>query len=231
MKLQLLYAFAIATSSLFGANILLNPGFENLPLGSTFNVLDAGNTTDLPAWTVTGTSCHTINNCVLVLRSDYTEPSNVGTILFQPHGGNQSIDLTGGGNTGDGGVEQIVNLTVGTLYNLSFWLGNQDDRASNYTAPSQVQVFVNGVSQGIFTNSSSTNNQLNWAQFSLSFTPTVTSNTIRFQNATASSDSEAGLDDVSLDVAGSAVPEPSSVILAASALCVLGLVVRSRFRV
>jgi hypothetical protein len=227
MKIALVLLGCLLTCpAAFASNIFLNAGFETNALGSTFAVLDSGDTTDLPGWTVTGSACAIIDNCVLVLRSDYTEPSNVGTIAFQPHGGNQSLDLTGGGNTIDGGVQQAVNLTPGTLYNLSFWLGNMDNRASNYPLASSIEVFVNNVSQGVFTNSTSTDNAYNWSQFSFNFTPTMTSNVVRFSNATGSNDSAAGLDDVFLDAAPTAVPEPSTFVLLGVGLGTLRLVRR-----
>jgi len=76
-----------------------------------------------------------------------------------------------------------------------------DNRASNYSLPSTVQVVVNGVSLGNFTNSNNTNNVTNWQQFTTAFTAVAGNNTVQFVNATPVSDFMAGLDDVSLDLA------------------------------
>jgi hypothetical protein len=226
MKHKVAFLLAIGLTHLYGANILLNPGFESPAVGSGgVQILGTGSGA-LTNWTVTGVDCG--SNCVLILDTNYTEASNVGTLGFAAHGGNQSLDVTGAGNTLNGGIQQTVNLTINTNYALSFWVGNMDDRAFNYLVSSSVNVLVNGVSQGIFTNSNSTSNVTDWSQFSLNFVPTQVSNIIEFRNATASFDNLLGLDDVSLDAVDSAVPEP-----AAFGLVSLGLgaaaVLRRRF--
>jgi hypothetical protein len=115
-----------------------------------------------------------------------------------------------------------VLVSRGSWGKKRFWVGNMDDRATFYTLPSAIQVFVNGASQGTFSNDNNTNNQLNWKQFSFNFAASTASNTILFQNATNLNDSEAGLDDVFIDVASPPVPEPSTFGLTVSALGVLG---------
>lgn len=218
MRLHILTCWALGSISLYGGNLLLNPGFENPAIpANTFQVLGTGSTY-LDNWKVTGTVCSA--NCVTPLVTTYSESSNVGTIHFQSHGGNQSLDLTGNGNTVDGGVIQTVNLSTGVTYQLSFWVGNMDNQAANYTGASSIQVFLNGSSRGIFSNNASTANFINWAQSSLTFQATQDINTIEFRNATVG-DNEAGLDDVFLDQAPGGVPEPSTSILVALALIAL----------
>src|SRR6185295_11397236 len=137
---KLLLLILAASASLSASNIITNPGFEDPSISPpTFRVFGSGSTA-INGWTVTGSACAA--NCVLHLTDLYTEPSNIGTIAFLPHGGSQAPDLTGGGNTTDGGIEQTVNLTVGTTYTLSFWLGNMDDAAIGYTSPSTIVVFL-----------------------------------------------------------------------------------------
>src|SRR5689334_11779623 len=126
-RMMITFALTVAVSSLYAANLFLDPGFESLAISpSTFRQLGSGDTTNLPGWTVSGTTCG--SNCVLILTSLYTEANAaIGTITFQAHGGNQSLDLTGGGNTVDGGVEQTVTLAPGTNYTMNFWVGNMDN--------------------------------------------------------------------------------------------------------
>jgi hypothetical protein len=223
MKSLLFVVFS--APALFGANLFTNPGFEQNAIGSTFVVLGSGDSTSLPGWLTTGT-CG--GNCLLVLRDDYTEPSNAGTISFQPNGGTQSVDLTGSGNTLTGGLQQTVTLTPGLLYTLSFWLANMDNRASNYTLPSAAEVFINDVSQGTFTNAGTTNGFYTWAPFAFNFTASAASTTIRFSNATGLADNAAGLDDVFLDVASTDVPEPGTAGMLAIACAAAAVALRRR---
>jgi hypothetical protein len=230
MKLnrQIVGVFALALNSAYGSNILLNAGFETpLVSNGTFTQLGSGSSA-LTNWTVTGAACG--GNCILVIQTNYTEGSNAGTLQFQAHGGNNSLDITGAGNTVDGGVSQTVSLTPGLQYLLSFWVANMDDRASNYPLPASVQLLIGGASQGTFTNSNSTNNFNNWQQFSDSFTPLESSVSIEFRNATPAADNLAGLDDVFLDVAApvSSVPEPATFGLMALALGAIPVLRRMR---
>jgi hypothetical protein len=217
MKLKATVLLALGLTHLYGANILTNSGFETPAIGNGGAQILGTGSAALTGWTVTGAACGA--NCVLILDTNYTETSNVGTLGFQAHSGIQSLDLTGAGNTVDGGIQQVVNLTTSVNYLLTFWVGNMDNRATSYPSPSTVQLLINGVSQGNFTNSATTNNANNWAQSTFNFTPTQASNTIQFRNATPGTDNFAGLDDVFLDVAGAAgVPEPATFGLMSLAL-------------
>jgi hypothetical protein len=225
LNLQILGVLALGLNSAYGGNILLNPSFDSPLIGSgAIITLGAGSST-ITDWTVTGATCG--GNCVLILQTDYSENSNVGNLQFQAHSGNNSIDVTGAGNTLDGGVSQTVSLTPGLQYLLSFWVGNMDDRATVYPLPSSVQLLIGGVSQGTFTNSNSTNNFTNWTQFSQSFTPSTSSVSIEFRNATTG-DNLAGLDDVFLDVAPGSVPEPATFGLMALAFGAVAALRRMR---
>jgi len=96
MKRLLLLALAGA-SWMSAANILVNPGFEDPSIApDTFKVFGIGSTA-INGWTVTGSLCGV--NCVLQIASNYTEPSNIGTIQFLPHGGTQAPDPPTTANT------------------------------------------------------------------------------------------------------------------------------------
>src|SRR5260370_42289843 len=118
-------------------------------------------------WTVKGAGG---GICIGILAKGYMGSSSVGSLHFLAQGGNQSLDLTALNNSLVGGLQQVISLTGGQSYALSFWVGNMDNRASNYSLPSTVQVVVNGVSLGNFTNSNNTNNVTNWQQFTTAFT-------------------------------------------------------------
>jgi hypothetical protein len=57
MKMQSLLLLALGCCNLYGANILLNPGFESPVVGSGNLLLLGSGSSALTSWTVTGGSC------------------------------------------------------------------------------------------------------------------------------------------------------------------------------
>lgn len=81
------------------------------------------------------------------------------------------------------GVQQTVATNIGTAYDLSFWVGNISNPGGGYGTDSTVEVFIGGVSQGSFTNSSGfPGHTQTWEQFTLGFTASTTSTLIEFLN-------------------------------------------------
>lgn len=214
----------ICTAPLAAANILLNPSFESGGIAPSPGPTEATTLTDgLPGFTDWDTvgPCEA-GNCLLMVGTDYTE----NTLQFQANSGGRSVDLTGSGHSAfTGGISQTVNLAIGQLYQLTFFLGNIDE-ATSYASDSSLEVFINGISMGTFTNGAVTPNMVNWAQQSLIFTPTVGANTILFRDATPLSDHYAGLDDAFLDIVDT--PEPSTFVLIGGSLCGLAAFRRKR---
>jgi hypothetical protein len=206
---RILAIFAMAASaSTLSANLITNPGFEESEMSGTLEIVNTGGSF-ITGWTVSGAS-------VLMIENPYAE--NAGTLFFSAHGGDQHLDITGAGNTVSGAVSQTVATTVGADYTLSFWLGNQDDSDPIYPNASSVEVFLNGVSQGIFSNGADTSNDVNWALQSLNFRASSASTTVMFVSAT-NGDNFAGLDDVSLLAAPTnGVPEPGTYAMVGLAL-------------
>lgn len=194
------------------ANLLLNGGFEDPPLTGVYAAYDHGQS--IGGWLVFGTGQPTVAQ--LTLRADYQEYA--GTLSFSPHGGSVSLDMTGSGNRGANGVTQTVATTAGAAMALSFWLGNQDAAFGDYMLASAVEVFVDSVSVGVFSNADNNPADVNWKPFQLQFVAASSSTTIAFVNATPSGDNMAGLDDVVL----TAVPEPATALLLG--LAVAGLI-------
>jgi hypothetical protein len=211
---------AVSLGCLNGANLFVNSGFETPDILDTSATLPSGST-DLTGWTLTG-GCGL--NCVAILDDAYTEDVGGRLLEFRARTGQQSVDLTGSGNTLTGGISQAVALNPGFLYIITFWLGNMDNTAPfNYSLDSSIQVLVDGNSVGLFTNSNNLTDETQWTQFSAQFTATSASQTIEFRNATPGGDNMAGLDDVFVDQVA-VVPEPSTfgligIALAAAAGC------------
>jgi hypothetical protein len=207
--------------SVYGANLVANPGFEANPIfPSLFTTLSKGDTSSLPGWIINGSFCA---NCISIVDTTYTEASNVGILHFFSHSGNQFVDLTAGGTSFASDAQQGVSLVPGS-YRLSFWLGNMDNAASNYSGASIVQVMIQGAcgaNPTTFVNDNSTSGQINWQQFSMDFgcadfggIPGV----IDFVNVTVG-DHLVGLDDVSVI----ALPEPTTFVVTALGLVAAAL--------
>jgi len=71
---------------------------------------------------------------VSLVRDTFT----IGNLTFLPHSGKQSINLTGDISGEAAGVLQDVELQVGDEYQLTFWVGNEDNSAPNVTLDATV---------------------------------------------------------------------------------------------
>ena len=202
------------------ANLITNGGFELpvVPVGSFISV-PVGDSTTIPGWTVVGAA-----GFVSPISGAYT---NSG-ISFPAQEGAQWLDMTGNVSNQATGVEQLVTTEAGVSYDLSFWIGNVVGGAFGTT--SSVELFIDDVSFGIFTNSAGGATQA-WEEFDLILTASDTSTAIRFINRDATNDNSNGLDNVSVVVSGTPpppVPEPASLGLLALGLAAFGCATRQR---
>jgi hypothetical protein len=169
--------------------LLANGGFEcpTVTAGS-YLLVSPGST--FAGWTVVGASGN-----VAILSGTFT----TGSLAFPAHSGAQTLDLTGVSNTVTG-VQQVVPTSIGTVYTLSFWVGNIYDATGSFGTSSTVDALVDGtqVLSAVNTGGSGTST-LSWQQFSVQFTATGTSTTIALMNGDASNDSSNILDDVTLN--------------------------------
>jgi hypothetical protein len=205
-RLSALFLAALLTP--FAASAaLINGSFETPGIGSGYAQVGPGDPS-IAGWTVIGSQ-------VLLIHDTYTEPG----LAFSAQHGDQSLDLTGLGNPGFGGVQQSVATTAGATYTLTFFVGNQDDSNPNYTLDAAVNLFIDGSLTGTFVNPNSTPGDLNWLQFTVPVIAASNSTTIAFVSATPPPDNFAGLDNVSF----TAVPEPGSLALLGAAFAALGL--------
>lgn len=130
---------------------VMNGGFE-LPAAPVAGYTEHRGGSSFTGWNVVG-------NDVDLVNSSYTE----GALTFNANSGGQSLDLTGGGNSGfTNGVTQNVTTVVGQLYSLSFYVGRLSGNA-NYATPTTVGLsFDGGVVRELFTHSDVTANRVNW---------------------------------------------------------------------
>jgi Protein of unknown function (DUF642)/PEP-CTERM motif len=166
----------------YGPGCLGNCGGATFDLGATLATPGSG-------WVVT------TNNVDLVSVL-------AGVWSAAPKSGNQYLDLVGFGNTG--GIAQSFATTVGKVYNVSFWFGNNPDSTS--TASADVVVLgAPGISTE-FSHSFSATNNIGWTQFFGSFTANSAVSEIEFTNTVGANNGGVLLDSVSV----AAVPEPST---------------------
>lgn len=194
------------------ADLIQNGGFEQPPVPGTYPQL-----LDVPGGSGLITGWTTLGNDVLLIGNSYSEPGN--GVTFNAQSGNQSLDITGVGNTGPtDGITQTVNgTTAGQAYTLTFWVGKATSNLTSdtiYVGPASVGLKIDGGAVMTFTNSNSTPGAVNWQQFSIQFVATGSSTAITFLNETPVGTNYAGLDGVTLN----AVPEPGPLTLCAAGL-------------
>lgn len=213
--------------AIVGAQIV-NPGFEVPPtLPGAANIHGGG--ANLGGWQVVGPS-----NAIFLVNTSYAEPAN-GMAAFQAHGGMNSVDLSGPGNTGTAsGIQQMVPTIGGSQYLLSFFVGRALSRNGSgfYTGNPVIDVSIDGGPRVSFVNSNAgASGFVDWQQFGHQFTASGPSTLITFFNGNASSNvNEAGLDDVSIALVATAAPEPATIVLVAGALPLLAWAARRRRR-
>ncbi len=198
------------------ANLLTNGGFEQpLVTGATSESFPVGST-DIRGWLVVPFPPADVS----LVRDDFTADH----LTFLPHSGVQSLNLTGDISGEAAGVLQKVKLQMGDEYELTFWVGNQDNSAAHYSMDATVGLVVDDNFVHMYTNGDNSHHALNWKEFSYTFTPAKTSTSIEFENLTLPNEYYVGLDDASLvDLTPHAgTPEPNTLWLAGMTLWAAG---------
>jgi len=198
-------ATLLAAADSTRADLIVNGSFESpvVPVGS-FTDFAAGSTA-ITGWTVVGVDAAVVNTSFMQ-----------SGITFQAQDGNQWLDLAGvTSNSMLSGVSQDVATEVGRAYLLSFYVGSATDNV--FFFPSTVDLSINGGARVGYTNPAVPTDRLDWLLFTVQFTATSTTTNITFYNGGASNNFLNALDNVSL----TAVPEPSSLALAAVGLFAL----------
>lgn len=168
------------------ANIVVNGSFES-PLidNPCCNTITAGNA--FPGWDVT-------EGDVNQVAGTYAS-AGFANLALQ---GTQYLDLIG--QSGAGGISQVLSTVVGQTYRFTFGYSH------NLFAglPSASGFFDVGGLSGTVTHSTGTNADLDWQAFTGTFTATSTSTLLSFRNLTGDGSAGLLLDDIVVD----AVPEP-----------------------
>ena len=150
VQMRLVNTLTIASALALGlaapsvAATIVNGSFElpALPTGGRSSYFGGQN---LGGWTVLG-------NDILLLQTTYSESGN-GVPAFTAQEGFNSVDLTGGGNTGlTDGVQQSIATNIGETYRLSFYVGVGKGNGL-YSSPSVANLSINGGAKTVFTNS------------------------------------------------------------------------------
>ena len=152
------------------------------------------------------------------------------TFGITPRNGNCVVDLawfTSNGVPG-GGIKQTISTLLGQQYKLSYWGATAAFAGRNGTGV--IELWLNGSlysSNNVFS-AGSTVSLGDWTQFTDIFTATGTTTDIEFRNQQDAFTHFADLDDVSISMVSSTVPEPGSFFLLGSGLAGLATVLRRR---
>jgi len=204
--IAVLFAAAIGLPSAKAVNIVANGSFETptVPVGS-FTLFASGSNA-ITDWTVVGPS----GTSVGIASGTLTQFG----FTFPAQDGAQWLDLTGLNSNTTDGVQQTVATTPGALYDLSFFVGNISNPGGLFGTTSTVGVQINGGSVVSFTNSGGVGSTSQvWQKFTLPFTATAATTSVTFINQDPSGDNTNGLDNVSLTLGGTGVPESGQTVM------------------
>jgi hypothetical protein len=194
---------ATAAITIAGSWALAAPAVANLVTNGGFEADDTsgGPVTPPAGWTL-GTSPAT---------------EDAGVDNTYPHSDNNAAFL------GDGTLYQELATQVGTVYSISFWVGVQDPTTQNDSGATFNASFggTDLLSGGITTAAYTSIPQ--YIQYTDSVTATSTTTTLSFTGITTGDTGDWYLDDVDVEATSSAMPEPSVLLVLASALGFLTL--------
>jgi hypothetical protein len=206
MKLVMSFCVLLVFATYSRGDLIINGSFESpvVPNGGFTNFL-AGSTA-ITGWTVVGIDTS-------VISTTFTQSG----ITFQAQSGSQWADLAGvTSNSMLSGVSQSVPTSIGTAYDLQFYVGSATDGVLFF--PATIDVSIDGGARTSFTNLNAPNNMLDWQQVSFSFIAQNANTNITLFNGGAPNNFNSALDNVTL----TAVPEPDVIALFMVA-CAIGI--------
>jgi hypothetical protein len=191
---------ALATSAAASSNLMVNGDFSS-PTVAVGNYSLVSEGTSFTGWRVVGA-----NGDVGVMSGSYLQ----GGYAFDADRSSQWLDLTGISNSVTG-VSQAVATVDGARYELRFAIGNVYNPGGIFGDSSTIAVLINGnvIFTGTNTKGKGTTRQV-WVNRETSFVATSNVTTVEFLNQDPPTDTDNGLDDVSLIQIGSTI-EPSSI--------------------
>jgi len=191
---------ALASPAAASSNQVTNGNFSS-PVVATGSYTLISTGTTFAGWRVVGAAGN-----VGVIGGTFRQNG----FAFQSDRTSQWLDLTGDSDTVTG-VSQAVSTRAGTRYTLRFAVGNVYNPGGIFGVQSTIAVLINGSNVLTATNSKGrgTTRQV-WESFETPFVTASNVTTIEFLNEDPTTDTENGLDDVSLTPEGSAIV-PSSI--------------------
>jgi hypothetical protein len=219
----------LGSASQAAGNLLGNGSFETVTgtgagLTTPGYVTYNGGSTAIPSWKVMTRNGNGSDQIALLYSNPPSQPYGFG---LSASDGKHFLDLTGTHDNGIfGGVEQTVATTVGEKYLLTFDLGGFDKTpGSLYTAGGIYGITADaGGTLGTFTHTPSVPGT-QWKKFSMNFTATSSSTSIKLYGSQAGERRHLGLDNVSLTAL---TPEMPGGVLLLAALLPLGLMLRKK---
>jgi|HubBroStandDraft_2_1064218.scaffolds.fasta_scaffold04706_1 hypothetical protein len=210
----------IATPATAASNLIVNGTFSSPLVGPGSDDFVATGAAFL-GWRVVGA-----NGDVAIMSNTFAQNG----YTFEADGTSQWLDLTGLSNSATG-VEQTLPTTPGFRYTLRFATGNTVDPGGIFGVSSTIAVSINGRVILTATNARGrgTTRQA-WKNFTTTFVATSTATRLEFLNEDPSTDTEDGLDDVSVttpsgiepSTIATSLPTPRQALLPLSSLAVNG---------
>ncbi len=198
------------------ANLIQNGSFEDPVVTVGFYKNFLSGSTEITGWKVVGIDSSVANGTFVQ-----------SGITFQAQDGVQWIDLAGiTSNSKTSGVTQSFASSVGTEYEITFYVASATDRQLFF--PATVELSINGGARSSYFNPAAPTTSLDWKLFTVDFVATTTTTSLTFFNGSESNNFLGGLDNVSVEAVAAPVPEPSEYAMLLMGLAAIGGLQRLR---